>query len=251
MSFKQFIYILITLVVILAIISFVTTIAQGAEYDSSIDYMDLMIQAAIKGDEAALEEAARLRDQKILGENLAYKSVSPDELIESFESRVGFSLHTDYMSLMEQAIRNGDAAAGRSAAQKRNIKISYLGMEYMKCSYDDLRLLAAVINTEVGSSWLPIEWKMAVGEVVLNRVAHRAFPGSIYDVVYQAGQYAGKSNYSYTPSNASIEAAVRLMNGERIFYDTSVVFQANFCQGHGVARSFYDSYFGYTYFCYY
>lgn len=154
------------------------------EYDPNVDYMELMIIAAIKGNQQDLEEAARLRDLKIAGENMEYKPVSPQELIDTFEERVGFSLGTDYMSKMRDAYFSGNYNAGCEAARKRNIKISYLGLNYMRYSYDEFVLLSKVICCEAGSDWLPMEWKMAVGEVVLNRVAHRAFPNTIYDVVY-------------------------------------------------------------------
>jgi len=154
------------------------------EYDPSINYMEQMIVAAIKGNQADLEEAARLRDLKITGENMKYEPVSAQELIDTFEERVGFSLSTNYMSKMRAAYFSDDYNAGCEAARKRNIKISYLGLNYMRYSYDELILLSKVICCEAGSSWLPIEWKMAVGEVVLNRVAHSSFPNSIYDVVY-------------------------------------------------------------------
>ena len=159
-------------------------IAVDKEYDPNVDYMELMIIAAIKGNQQDLEEAARLRDLKIAGENMEYKPVSPQELIDTFEERVGFSLSTDYMSKMRDAYFSGDYNAGCEAARKRNIKISYLGLDYMKYSYDEIVLLSKVICCEAGSDWLSMEWKMAVGEVVLNRVAHPAFPNTIYDVVY-------------------------------------------------------------------
>ena len=227
-------------------------VAADKEYDPNVDYMELMIIAAIKRNQQDLEEAARLRDLKIAGENMEYKPVSPQELIDTFEERVGFSLSTDYMSKMRDAYFSGDYNTGCEAARKRNIKISYLGLDYMKYSYDEMILLSKVICCEAGSDWLSMEWKMAVGEVVLNRVAHPAFPNTIYDVVYQRGQYAGTGSYSrLSPSAACVNAVINLMNGQCIFNDINVVFQANFRQGHGVARSFYDSHFGYTYFCYY
>ena len=113
-------------------------------------------------------------------------------------------------------------------------------------------LLAKVIYAEAGSEFLSDEWKMCVGEVVLNRVASPEFPNTIYDVVYQQGQYQGaRSGYiaSLTPSERCIDIAKRLLNGERIM-EPSVVFQANFKQGSGVYKALYDSHLGWTYFCY-
>lgn len=119
-------------------------------------------------------------------------------------------------------------------------------------SESDLMLLAKVIYAEAGSDFLSDEWKMCVGEVVLNRVASPEFPNTIPDVVYQPGQYHGaRSGYiaSLTPSERCIEIARRLLDGERIM-EPSVVFQANFKQGSGVYKALYDSNLGWTYFCY-
>ena len=119
-------------------------------------------------------------------------------------------------------------------------------------SESDLMLLAKVIYAEAGSDFLSDEWKMCVGEVVLNRVASPEFPNTIYDVVYQQGQYQGaRSGYiaSLTPSERCIDIAKRLLDGERIM-EPSVVFQANFKQGSGGYKALYDSNLGWTYFCY-
>ena len=119
-------------------------------------------------------------------------------------------------------------------------------------SESDLMLLAKVIYAEAGSDFLSDEWKMCVGEVVLNRVASPEFPNTITDVVYQQGQYQGaRSGYiaSLTPSERCIDIARRLLNGERLM-EPAVVFQANFKQGSGVCKALYDSHLGWTYFCY-
>lgn len=119
-------------------------------------------------------------------------------------------------------------------------------------SDSDLMLLAKVIYAEAGSDFLSDEWKMCVGEVVLNRVASPEFPNTIYDVVYQQGQYQeARSGYiaSLTPSERCIDIARRLLNGERLM-EPAVVFQANFKQGSGVCKALYDSHLGWTYFCY-
>ena len=93
---------------------------------------------------------------------------------------------------------------------------------------------------------------MAVGEVVLNRMASPEFPDSMLAVIEQPGQYYGKSSAFFTsvrPSEASVMAAKRLLEGERILCDPSVVFQANFPLGSGVHTTLHDPQLGYTYFC--
>lgn len=46
------------------------------------------------------------------------------------------------------------------------------------------------------------------------------------------------------------EAAARLLSGERVLNEPSVVFQSGGVQGSGVYLELYSSYYGYTYLCY-
>lgn len=52
----------------------------------------------------------------------------------------------------------------------------------------DLELLAALIECEAGGE--PYEGKLAVGSVVLNRVASSYFPNTVVGVIYQSGQFS-------------------------------------------------------------
>ena len=55
-------------------------------------------------------------------------------------------------------------------------------------SSDDLSLLAALIYCEAGNQ--SREGKVAVGAVVMNRIASSSYPSTISDVIYQSGQFA-------------------------------------------------------------
>ena len=159
---------------------------------------------------------------------------------------------TDYMLIMMEAVCTGDEKAGMEAEKLRNEKIAALGLGYESVSFEELSLLSKIIEAEAGSLWLGMEWKMAVGEVVLNRVASPEFPDSVKAVIGQPGQYYGANSpylASLRPSMESTEAAKRLLEGERVLCDPSVVFQANFPQGSSVHTLLYDSLLGYTYLC--
>lgn len=54
-------------------------------------------------------------------------------------------------------------------------------------SYDDVTLLGALIQCEAGGE--PYEGQLAVGAVVMNRL-RAGYGGSIYEVIYQSGQFA-------------------------------------------------------------
>lgn len=159
----------------------------------------------------------------------------------------------DYMELMQTAVVNNDSVAGVSAETARTDKIISEDLTNQIVTYEDLSYLSKIIYAEAGSIWLSDEWKMSVGEVVLNRVKSPEFPNTIKDVVEQDGQYYGK-NSSYLkylkPDLRCVKIALRLLEGERVFDDSSVVFQANFPQGGGTCCRLFDKYLGWTYFCY-
>lgn len=114
---------------------------------------------------------------------------------------------------------------------------------------EDLYVLSHIINAEAGDDHCTHEHRIAVGSVVLNRVASDAFPDTIYDVVFQAGQYSPTWNGAYEkePSEDSVEVAKMLLEeGSQIPEDC--VFQAEFPQGSGVYESFTTIY-STTYIC--
>lgn len=160
---------------------------------------------------------------------------------------------TDYMAQMMDCAVVGDADCGRQLAEARNTKIDKLGLTYLKIAWDDLYLLSKLITAEAGSYWLSDDWKMSTGEVVLNRVASPEFPDTIREVIYQDGQYYNMSDQYFEklrPNARCVNAAQRLLEGERVLNDPSVVFQANFPQGSGTHTALYDRYLGWTYLCF-
>lgn len=80
-------------------------------------------------------------------------------------------------------------------------------------SSSDVQLLAKVISAEArGESY---EGQVAVGAVVLNRVAHPSFPDSISGVVYQAGAFSCvyDSNWNEPVAESAKRAAIDAING--------------------------------------
>ena len=160
---------------------------------------------------------------------------------------------TDYAGRMIDCALAGDREGGLLYERLRNAKIDALALGEPHIAYDDLVLLAQVIHTEAGSAWLPDEWRLAVGEVVLNRVASPEFPDTLEEVVFQPGQYSAADRGWFAaliPFRSCLEAALRLLSGERVLNDPSVVFQSGGKQGSGVALELTDSVYGSTYFCY-
>jgi len=80
---------------------------------------------------------------------------------------------------------------------------------------EDLLLLAKIIAIEAG--YEPYEGKLAVGSVIMNRVASERFPGTIREVIFQPGQFppatSGKLE-DIEPDEESLRAAEAVLNGE-------------------------------------
>ena len=152
----------------------------------------------------------------------------------------------DWLSLLTEAVLSGDREAGIAAAEGWNAV-----EDRPRLDYDELLLLSKLITWEAGSVWLTDELRLGVGEVALNRVASPEFPDTLKEVVYQEGQYAGTDTYDFQvvlqPTRPCVEAALRLLLGERIL-EPRVVFEGHAVQGkvHSVFR---DMHYGSIYFC--
>ena len=73
--------------------------------------------------------------------------------------------------------------------------------------------LSHIINAESGNQ--PLAGKIAVGNVVLNRVASSLFPDTVYEVIHQRNQFTPVTNGSInlTPNTESVAAAKLCLDG--------------------------------------
>ena len=111
----------------------------------------------------------------------------------------------------------------------------------------ELEYLALVIYQEAGGDLYSDETRLMVGTVVMNRVADKRFPDTIFDVILQRGQYGRLFWTGPTwPSRAwdPLEAhaveraytiAERILNGERAL-PKDVVYQSEYIQGEIVVH---------------
>lgn len=152
----------------------------------------------------------------------------------------------DWDELMVQAVLDGNEQMGADC-----VKLG--GLSY---TYDDLYLLAKIMEVEAGYEWpdMPI---IALANVVLNRVASPLFPDTIRGVLYQVGtggavQYAPVHTDTWEetePLERYIRLAQRALEGERAI-PKDVIWQALFPQGSVTVMTYYDDYLGSTtYFC--
>ena len=162
--------------------------------------------------------------------------IKPSNALFNFTSSLGFKVGLfSFANFAIDSFLNFSTSSGLAPSGNSN-------------SWNDLELLARIINAEAGGC--TDEHQLLVGNVVLNRVASSSFPNTIYGVIYQKGQYSPTWNgaINKTPSEQAYKNAQRLLNGER-FCPENVVFQANFKQGSGVYKAISTSY-STTYFCY-
>lgn len=110
----------------------------------------------------------------------------------------------------------------------------------------ELDLLAHLIFAEAGSDWCEDEMQLYTGSVALNRVKHAEYPDTLYDVIYQEGQYSCVDNgmIEYVYNERAYECAKFLLtNGSQL--PDNVVFQAPFEQGDGTYKQVQNMYFCY------
>ena len=107
-----------------------------------------------------------------------------------------------------------EEAAAKEAQTKETTTVQNASVS---ASYDDVTLLAALIQCEAGNELY--EGQLAVGAVVMNRLRSGAYPSSISGVIYQSGQFppAGQgmvaSIAANGPKSSCVQAAQQALGG--------------------------------------
>lgn len=117
------------------------------------------------------------------------------------------------------------------------------GTSSSKTSYsqDDLYWLARIIEAEAGAE--PYNGKVAVGNVILNRVKSNEFPNTIYGVIFeyygsipQFSPVADGTIYN-TPSEESINAAKDALNGAKPVGNSTYFFNPAKAAGSWIVKN--------------
>ena len=156
----------------------------------------------------------------------------------------------DYDALLLEAVTAGDTEQGRAAAAERNALIRIGVLEERQVDFDELLLLARLIDAEAGDRRYSDEYRFCVGEVALNRVASPEFPDTLREVLEQYGQYPCTLEPEFVdlrPGQGCAAIALRLLKGERRL-SPAVLYQSSRQIGNAFVR-FYDRRDGYIYFC--
>lgn len=143
-----------------------------------------------------------------------YGYVQDTGISSSYDLATAWTIDEENAYLAEQARleaerREAERAAAARAAQAQSTSIGRTTNEAMSVSDSEVYLLACIIEWEAG--WEPYEGKLAVANVVLNRVRSSRFrQNSITDVIYAPGQFTGVLDGS---GNISERFAALLANG--------------------------------------
>ena len=137
--------------------------------------------------------------------------VSADYVTTSLALGEGITIEEEQAELA----RIAEEEAAKKAAQVT--EVTTVQNAAVEATVDDVTLLAALIQCEAGNECY--EGQLAVGAVVMNRVRSGRYAGSIYGVIYQAGQFppAGRgavaSIAANGPKSSCIQAAQEALNG--------------------------------------
>lgn len=210
---------------------------------------------------------------------LSFTTAASAAGLSDYISVTGYDPKMDYMRAMQRTLNENSSyvlQVGAIYEKQRNLKIDSLKLSQKKTSYfskyttaeqikaameadkkpkytaADLDLLSRVIYAEVGCTWIPDWVQRMVGSVVLNRVKSDYYPDTIYEVVYQPGQYSPTwdGSINKTPDARTIANAKYLLENGSIC-PANVTGQNSIITGSGVYQSYYDSVLETTvYFCY-
>lgn len=169
-----------------------------------------------------------LTDEEAIG----YISKDYAELIIDFEKAISIEEEQELARLaQEKEEKAKQLAKEKEVAQKQKQEEERIKKETevkqrkeTPYSEDELKLLACLVHAEAGTQ--SYEGKLAVANVVLNRVKSGKYPNTIKDVIYQRGQFSVATsgslkkqlnNYENYHSNSqllSIKAAKAALEGQ-------------------------------------
>lgn len=109
----------------------------------------------------------------------------------------------------------GGSLAWNAESGTANIILGERLLANAESFYDaqSLDLLSRIINAEAGNQ--PMSGKIAVGNVIMNRVNNSRFPNTIYEVVYAKNQFSvvNTGTINRTPNASSVAAAKLTLEG--------------------------------------
>jgi N-acetylmuramoyl-L-alanine amidase len=138
---------------------------------------------------------------------------------------VGQTIHTPKSKNPEEPKNTTEKALDKpEQVDRKEITFEKSNFEEFNLSEDDIDLLARIVRAEAQTE--PFEGKVAVADVVINRVESPQFPDTIEDVIYAPGQFQPVSNGEiYKPADEeSIEAVKTALTDQDEIAEDSLFF---------------------------
>lgn len=185
---------------------------------------DSQVLGTLTGDSEVMPVARVGEYVKISQEDGAYAYVLSDAVVIDYGFETGLTIEEEEAIIAaEEARRLAEEAAIRAEEERKAaeearrqmiIERTIAGTDFtynptMEISDDDLWILACIIDWESG--WEPYEGKLAVANIVLNRVRSSHYPNTVSDVVYAKNQFSGVMS----GGEISSRFAKRLADGPR------------------------------------
>ena len=185
---------------------------------------DSQVLGALTSDSGVMPVARVGEYVKIAQEDGAYAYVLSDAVVIDYGFETGLTIEEEEAIIAaEEARRLAEEAAIRAEEERKAaeearrqmiIERTIAGTDFtynptMEISDDDLWILACIIGWESG--WEPYEGKLAVANIVLNRVRSSHYPNTVSDVVYAKSQFSGVMS----GGEISSRFAKRLADGPR------------------------------------
>lgn len=185
---------------------------------------DSQVLGALTSDSGVMPVARVGEYVKIAQEDGAYAYVLSDAVVIDYGFETGLTIEEEEAIIAaEEARRLAEEAAIRAEEERKAaeearrqmiIERTIAGTDFtynptMEISDDDLWILACIIDWESG--WEPYEGKLAVANIVLNRVRSSHYPNTVSDVVYAKNQFSGVMS----GGEISSRFAKRLADGPR------------------------------------
>lgn len=135
---------------------------------------------------------SQIKSQELEGYINSKLLVFGEEAKELYEEKHELNADTKELegALTEEAYKELKEQQAKEAREARKVKKARSGQQAQTVSAtaSELDLLAAIIECEAGGE--SHKGKVAVGAVIMNRIASPKFPGSISAVVYEKGQFS-------------------------------------------------------------
>ena len=158
-------------------------IAEGLRIRQEMNTESKIMKRLEEGDKVVVDKEASVEDgwvAVIYKDNTCY--VSAEYVTLTLDVGTGMTMEEiEEIRRQEEDAKEDEEGSGSSSDSPSDSSSNVVQ------GVDDLTLMAAIIYCEAGAE--SYETQLAVGAVIMNRVQSVGYPNTLYDVIYQRGQF--------------------------------------------------------------